>query len=129
MLFRAGIGCLALSTLCLLGCGGPGLPPMHPVSGTVTFAGKPIENGSIVFDPVGGQGVAAMGTIENGQIKAEVPAGEKILRITAMRETAEQDQYGEVVTESYIPEKYNVNSQIKQTVSADGANQFDIKLD
>lgn len=128
MLFRAGIGCLALSTLCLLGCGGAGLPPMHPVSGTVTFAGKPVESGTIVFDPADGKGIAAMGTIENGQIKAEVPAGEKILRISAMRESAEKDQYGEVVTESYIPEKYNVNSQIKQTVSAEEANQFDIKL-
>ncbi len=128
MLIRIGFGCFALGLLGLLGCNSSDLPTLHPVSGTVSFAGKPIENGSIVFDPADGKGIAAMGSIVNGQIQGEIPAGEKILRITAQRETGEKDQYGEPVVESYIPDKYNVNSQLKQSVTADGENRFELTL-
>lgn len=69
-----------------------------------------------------------MGGIENGQFTAEVPPGEKILRISAVRETGEKDQYGEVITESYIPAKYNVESNLKKTVEANGENKFDLAL-
>ena len=118
--------CLALMTL--QGCGGSDEVEKHQVTGTVTYNGKPIEKGSITFDPADNQGVAAMGGIENGQFTAEVPPGEKILRISAVRETGEKDQYGEVITESYIPAKYNVESNLKKTVEPNGENKFDLAL-
>lgn len=112
----------------LQGCSGSAKDTC-PVTGSVTYKGEPIERGTIVFDSVDGATMAAMGEIVDGQIKAEVPPGDKILRISAVRTKNEKDQYGELITESYIPAKYNGDSQIKKTVSADGENAFDLTLD
>jgi hypothetical protein len=125
---RLGVILVVLGIISLQSCGRSGIRT-YPVTGTVTMAGQPIEKGSIVFDPADGRGTSAMGSIENGQFTAEVPAGEKIVRITAVRTTNEKDQYGEFITESYIPERHNTNSEIKRTVSANGENRFDLILD
>lgn len=70
-----------------------------------------------------------MGGIENGEIKAEVTAGEKIVRISAVRTLEKKDQYGEAITESYIPDKYNGASKLRETISADGENKLAIELE
>ena len=116
-----------LFAVAAIGCG-ESKDPVYPVTGTVTYDGTPVENGSIVFDPADGKGVSAMAGIVNGEISGEVPAGEKILRISAVRTNGKKDQYGEEVTESFIPEKYNLKSDLKETVSADGENKFVIEL-
>ncbi|MCC9609716.1 hypothetical protein LOC68_03805 [Blastopirellula sp. JC732] len=121
------LGIVALVPM-LQGCSGS-TKNTYPVTGTVTYKGEPIEQGTIVFDSVDGATMAAMGEIVNGQIKAEAPPGDKILRISAVRTKSEKDQYGEQITESYIPAKYNGDSTIKKTVSADGENVFDITLE
>jgi hypothetical protein len=110
------------------GCG-PSGPATYPVSGSVTFEGKPLENGTVVFDPADGKGKAAMGNIVSGQLIAKVPAGEKILRFSAIRNTEEKDQYGGTVTVSVLPDKFNSGSKILRTVSVDGENKFDIILE
>lgn len=112
----------------LQGCGAS-TPSTYPVTGTITFKGTPIEKGSIVFDPVDGKGMAGMATIANGQISGQVPAGEKILRISATTTSDKKDEYGEPITESLIPDKYGSASQIKKTVVSDGENKFDLLLD
>jgi hypothetical protein len=81
-----------------------------------------------VFDPVDGIGTSAMGAIQNGEYTAEVPEGEKIVRISAVRTTTEKDQYGELITESYIPDKYGAESQLKKTVTSGEENKFDFAL-
>jgi hypothetical protein len=46
------LGSLALTlaiTLPLAGCGGPELPRMHKVSGVVSFDGKPVNEGTVMF--------------------------------------------------------------------------------
>lgn len=111
----------------LLGCG-EAKDPVYKVTGKVTYDGAPVENGSIVFDPVDGKGMSAMAGITNGEITGEVPEGEKILRINATRTLDKKDQYGEPITESYIPAKYNLKSDLKETVSASGENNFVIDL-
>lgn len=124
------IACIAaISGLSLAGCTGSDPFPKYPVSGTITYAGKPIESGSIVFDPVDGIGPSSMGGIENGEIKAEVTAGEKIVRISAVRTLDKKDQYGEAITESFIPDKYNGASKLRETVKADGENKLTIDLE
>jgi hypothetical protein len=126
---RLAIAVVVLGVISLQGCSRSDGLATYPVTGSVTLGGKPIEKGSIVFDPADGQGTAAMGGIENGQFTAEVPAGEKILRINAVRTTDQKDQYGALISESYIPAKYNLESQIKKTVKPDEANKFDLVLD
>lgn len=124
------IAFLALASgMTLLGCTASEEHPKYPVTGTVTYAGQPIETGTIVFDPVNGEGPSAMGGIENGKIQAEVTTGEKIVRISAVRTLEKKDQYGEPITESYIPEKYNGTSKLRETVTADGANELVIELE
>ncbi|PQO31110.1 hypothetical protein C5Y96_12190 [Blastopirellula marina] len=117
------------SAISLVGCTASEEFPKYPVTGTITYAGKPIESGSIVFDPVDGIGPSSMGGIENGEIKAEVTAGEKIVRISAVRTLEKKDQYGEAITESYIPDKYNGASKLRETISADGENKLAIELE
>ena len=63
----------------------------------------------------------------SSNLTATVPAGEKIIRISAVRTTGETDQYGEPVTESYIPAKYNTRTELKRTV-APGRNTLNFDL-
>jgi len=52
----------------VVGCGDSGgLPRRYPVSGTVTYNGKPLERGNINFAPDDAKGRAAGGTISNGR--------------------------------------------------------------
>ena len=120
---------LSLTLAVLHGCGGSDEIEKFQVTGTVTYQGKPIEKGSITFDPADNQGISAMGGIENGQYTAEVPPGEKIIRISAVRVTDEKDEYGEAITETYIPAKWNQDSQLKKTVKPGEENKFDLALD
>jgi hypothetical protein len=129
MSMRLGVIFMLLVVIGLQGCGGSDKAPTYTVTGTVTYGGTPIEAGSIVFDPVDGQGQAAMGGIVNGQFTAEVQAGKKVIRISAVRKTGEKDQYGEFITESYIPEKYGPESVIERTVERNDENTFDFALD
>jgi hypothetical protein len=73
-----GFGLLALlSLLATSGCGDPG-PVRHRVQGTVTYGGKPVTFGRVVFDPDvmqdnnGPQGYAA---IENGRFDTAANGG------------------------------------------------------
>jgi hypothetical protein len=54
---RPKLYCLSIAALTLAGCGGDGLQ-RHPIKGTVTFDGKPVEFGAIFFEPT-----ASVGTI------------------------------------------------------------------
>jgi hypothetical protein len=63
---------LAFAAVVATGCG-DGFP-RHRVSGTVTHAGKPVERGSITFEPTESVGkIAPTGTakIENGKFETE----------------------------------------------------------
>lgn len=56
-----------MSAVLILGCGdSTGLEKRYPVSGTVTYQGKPVEKGSINFIPTQPEGRAAGGQIEDG---------------------------------------------------------------
>jgi hypothetical protein len=120
------IACLGAA---VTGCSGPKGPPTFEVSGDVTFAGNPVEQGSIVFDPVSGTGGSAIAGIANGRFTARVPAGEMILRVSAVRTTGEKDQYGEPVSESYIPSRYNQESTLRQTIEPRQGNRIDLVLE
>jgi hypothetical protein len=63
---------LALGAAILLaGCGGdPNKPPLGKVSGTVTYNGKPVTSGSVIFTPVAGQG-AETGQVATGQLESD----------------------------------------------------------
>lgn len=63
------------SVLFLSGCGGPSGPERYHVSGTVTFDGKPVPAGSVLFEPdksKGNSGPAAGVKIKGGKYDTRI---------------------------------------------------------
>ena len=107
-----------------------------PLGGEVTFDGKPVDEGTISFEPADGKGTATGGKIAAGKYEltgnaAPLP-GKKIVRIFAVRKT------GRVVTDRmtgtvdevkpYIPDIYNSRSTLSCEVLSDGSHQIDFNL-
>jgi hypothetical protein len=140
---------LGLLVLCLaVGCGGPAGEPAS-VSGSVTYAGQPLAEGSIRFFPEEGTpGAGGAGKIVDGTYSIEagetLKSGKHSVRITAMRgtgRTVEEEPAGieegeEVVEgsveveelEQYLPAKYNSNTELSVDL-AGGANTEDFQLE
>jgi hypothetical protein len=109
------------------GCGGSNLAN---VSGIVTFDGKPIEHGAIVFEPADHAGPVAGGTIENGAYRLEgkggVSPGKKLVRIVASRPTGRKIEAGlpyppgTMVDElkPFVPAAYNEKSTLTVDIPA-----------
>lgn len=75
--------------LAVSGCGpsGPKLPDLVPVSGTVTYDGKPLDNATVTFSPMeGGQaGFGASGfTDSSGKYTLETAAGDGKTKLGAV---------------------------------------------
>lgn len=56
MRFQAVAGTILLAVV--VGCGGPAGPARYDLSGAVTFGGKPVPAGRVVFEPDGDKGNA-----------------------------------------------------------------------
>lgn len=70
------LACLALGLL--LGCGSNGGPTRHQISGTVSYAGKPVPRGRVEFEPdtsKGNSGPGAMAEIQKGKFQTLANAG------------------------------------------------------
>ena len=118
------------------GCSEPEvpLPELAPVSGTVTLDDAPVANALVLFLPEQ-KGQASVGrTDEQGKYslnyEPDVPGavvGTHLVRISTGGET--QNEKGEVVDErpESIPARYNVKSDMKQTVEPNG-NTIDFAL-
>ena len=134
--------CAVGVALAINGCGGDSGPERAEVSGSVTFAGQPIETGSIAFIPDGAtSGPSVGGSIRDGMYhipRSEGPViGTHRILIQATRPTGQQVEAGEGAddpaamvdeVEMYIPERYNRNSELTADVQP-GSNQFDFALE
>jgi len=121
----AGVGLLAVLAA---GCGPPGTPT-YPVSGTVTWNGKPVEKGYINFEPVEENETPNGGKIINGEFSFEATAGEKRVKIHADRQITEKDPVmGIAERRPYIPAKFNSETTLREEITSDGENQFDFDL-
>ena len=117
----------------IAGCSGG--PVMTTVEGTVSVDGKPLGNGSITFEPADGQGRTAGATIEDGKYVAEVPPGQKKVRITGFEVTGQVPAYQGMpnspmrdVVKDVVPEKYNAKSQLELSVdTSPTTGNFDLK--
>jgi hypothetical protein len=58
---------LAACLLIASGCSDDGLPKRYPVTGTVTYNGKPLEKGQVNFLPTAPDGRPASGDIQAGE--------------------------------------------------------------
>lgn len=131
-LARAGIVCLAFT---LVGCGGDGVE-RSAVSGSVTLNGEPVEQGMILFSPLG-EGPSAGGNIEQGQYKIEGDRGPSPgnyrVEIRAYRGTGRTTHDAasgttQEVKVPIIPARYNNNSELKVEITPDASNQYDFEL-
>lgn len=118
----------AVFGLLLAGCG-PSGPETFPVSGTVTWNGQPLPEGTILFAPADEKGVPDVGQIVQGQYRLRAKPGKKKVQIFAERETGKIDPVmGAVPRESYIPARYNSQTTLTAEVTAGGKNEFTFDL-
>jgi hypothetical protein len=111
-----------------------------PISGNVTFDGRPIEAGTITFEPSDGQGPTTGGKITDGKYaltdNAAPMPGMKKVRIVAGRKTGRRIPAGppappDMMIEEiirYVPEIYNQRTTLTCDVSRDGSHQIDFCL-
>jgi hypothetical protein len=102
------------------------------VSGTVTYDGAPIPEGTIQFRALEGDQKAYAASIVDGKYEARVEPGPASVEVRASRfiegkfvesNPGEFDQVGEM----YIPEKYNSRTELKVTVESDKLDEnFDL---
>jgi hypothetical protein len=132
LLRRAVIGVVGV---CLLvsGCGvGADSLRLYPVAGRITFAGKPLENGRILFRPTEGERRGFSTAIRDGAYQTELPVGKLAVEITATRVVP--DQFDESngspqpVIEMYIPDRYNRKTELTIDVTVSSRNTMDFKL-
>jgi hypothetical protein len=129
----------ALLFLGLLGCGQGG-PALVPVSGRITVNGQPLPEATVFFRPQGQAGGEAapdaigktdaegrytLKTITKGKDREGTAAGKYLVQISLVNRTVgTKAPHGE-----QLPARYNRNSKLEFTVSADGTDKanFDVK--
>jgi hypothetical protein len=75
-----------LGVMLFAACAGGCASPIATVRGEVSYDGKPIETGTIIFMPADGKGAAASGAIEDGRYTiANVAPGPKVVQIIATK--------------------------------------------
>lgn len=121
---------LPLVATLLLACGCSNYPSLAPVSGTVTYQGKPVANASVVFIPEGDR--ASQGKTDEqgkyelyyiGDTKGAVP-GDHQVKIS----TQKVDEYDEVIEKETLPPKYNTKSTLTAKVEY-GSKPIDFELE
>ncbi len=124
------LGFLATS----VGCSQNSGPRFYPLTGKVTFNGEPVSTATLVLRDPAGQEKTCLAKVINGEISGESSPGEKIIEVTATRiaegkTVPSADGIGkEQAIEQYIPEKYNVKSELKATISDKQPNQLMLDL-
>ena len=126
---------ILVACLPLVGCGGDGAVK---VQGSVSFDGKPIQNGSITFEPEDRKGPSQGQAIANGSYTLDgpnkVPPGTKVVRIEAFGPSGKKTSIAPGSTQmvdamhQYVPEKYNLKSELKKTVEPGKDNVIDFDL-
>jgi hypothetical protein len=128
----------ALCALTIAGCGSAGdrdAGPSGAVSGTVTFEGQPVTEGSVQFysEEAGSGGTGSLDQTGRFTITEPIPVGTYKVSITPPEEPAPESETGEfAVPKEYsnIPESYR--SELTTSLTADvtkGDNtvEFDLK--
>jgi len=131
-----GLRCLLVGALlAAVGCGGGGMK----VEGDVTLDGRPLDDGSISFEPADGKGPDFGGGIAAGKYRLTsppgVPDGSKIVKIRGSRKTGKKIPAGpphppnatidEVI---YTPKEYGERSRLTATLERGKANKHEWAL-
>ncbi len=126
---RLALTCFLLMVFLLAaGCGRSG-PRTYRVSGTVTFNGKPVNEGDILFVPADTARGPTAAKIANGKYVAEAAAGVCRVEISAIEigpNTPRVD--GVPIPSNYLPARYNMHSELSVEVEPHNRNVFNFEL-
>jgi len=121
--------CAVIAALSISMCIGCARSDLVDVSGNVTWKGAPVPDGEIIFFPSDKAKPPAAGRITDGAYKFKSKAGTMKVTIEAARSTGKRDpEYGFLISELYIPPRYNKDSTLSADVTLDGENRFDFAL-
>ncbi len=141
--YRISLFATLLGTSLLLGCG-EAKPERATVGGRITFEGKPVDYGHIVFVPVDStEGYYSQTVIINGDYSMDEHGpilGKNRVEIHGHRKTGKtapnisgvrlnESAQIAVVTEPYLPAKYNVASEITVEISPGENENVDFNLE
>ncbi len=124
-------------TLGFMGCTPSDQLATVPVKGMVTFEGKPLPNGSVIFIPSGGGPTAEANIGPGGEYalgtykKADgVPPGEYNVMVVAMTEQDSLEAESARGAESLIPSRYGDPSKsgLSASVKAGDPNEINFTL-
>lgn len=120
----------------VLGCGGGAGPTRStiPVRGKITLDGKPVDGGTITFDPKDGKGGAVSASISAGNYETRVEPGVKTVRVSYPKILRTEPVYPGSenspmidITEEAIPARYNSQSRLeKDLTEVSGDVNFDL---
>ena len=119
---------IVVTALFASGCG-KSRPPLVPIKGTVTLDKRPLAEGNILFITPG-QPPETL-PIKDGAFEGMVQAGERRVEILAYKEAAPvpmKDVTFEPSKANYRPARYNTQSELKETVTPAGPNEFKYDL-
>ena len=130
---RAGaVFAFVASVALVVGCSGDG--NYGDVSGTVSYDGKPLEDGLINFLPADGKGQTASGSIKDGKYSvSKVSVGALKVQIRGSKVTGKKKMYDtpdspEVpIVAELLPAKYHEKSELTFEVKR-GANEKNWEL-
>ena len=100
-------------------------------SGTVTYAGKPVEEGSIGFFPLAGGGRSEGAVITAGRYTARVQPGRHRVEIRGSRPLAGKPIVSDMpsgIREDYIPKEFNDASTLEAEIPATGPHELPFEL-
>ena len=100
-------------------------------SGTVTYAGQPVEEGSIGFSPLAGGGRSEGAVITAGRYTARVQPGRHRVEIRGSRPLAGKPIVSDMpsgIREDYIPKEFNDASTLEAEIHATGPHMLPFDL-
>lgn len=142
MISRFNVALMAMTPVVALISGCQHHPETAPARGTVTFQGKPLAFGSVMFQPVGGQ--PARGVIQpdgSFELSTYVPGDGAAVGAHRVRITCYEGQNPQVLAanpgieptlgKALIPEKYALldTSSLTATVAPSRTNEFEFELE
>src|SRR5690606_18361407 len=117
--------CILLATI---GCSKSG-PKTAPIRGTVTFDGRPVKDGDILFIPENKSLSPEAGRIVDGRYETRAKIGKNRVEISAL-DIGPNTQHlmGSPIAKNFIPDRYNLNSELSVDVSDASENVFPFEL-
>ena len=122
-----------LKVLGLLGsfiiCGCQQANDVVEVTGTVTWNGQPIPVGMILLQPLESQQAPAGCKISDGKFSLRTRPGKVRVEVESVRIPAQRDpESGAYLGETYIPSRYNRESELEASITRGGDNHFKFAL-